>query len=82
MTLDQLKAFLSKVKGDANLQEKLNNSRSPDDIVSIAKDHGHEFTVDKLTQLNEDDLESVSGGYNKQGMSISNIQYCVIGGNG
>ena len=35
MTLDQLKAFLSKVKGDATLQEKLNNARSPDDIVSI-----------------------------------------------
>ncbi|KZR90086.1 Nitrogen fixation protein of unknown function [Synechococcus sp. MIT S9508] len=44
MSLEQLKAFLAKVKGDSSLQEKLKAAKSQDDVVSIAKDHGHEFT--------------------------------------
>ena len=44
MSLEQLKAFLEKVKGDSGLQEKLKTAKSPEDVVGIAKDHGHEFT--------------------------------------
>ena len=62
MTLDQLKAFLAKVKGDSNLQEKLKAAKSPEDVVGIAKKHGFEFTADKITELSEDELEGVSGG--------------------
>ena len=65
MTLDQLKAFLEKVKGDSNLQDKLKAAKSPEDVVGIAKEHGHEFTADKisqLSQLSEEELEDVSGG--------------------
>ena len=62
MSLEQLKAFLAKVKGDSNLQERLKAAKSPDEIVSIAKEHGHEFTVDKLGQLSEEELERVAGG--------------------
>ncbi len=49
MSLEQLKAFLEKVKGDSNLQEKLKAAKSPEDVVSIAKEHGHEFTADKIS---------------------------------
>ncbi|QNI57824.1 nif11-like leader peptide domain protein [Synechococcus sp. BIOS-U3-1] len=62
MSLEQLKAFLAKVKKDSNLQEKLKAAKSPDEVVSIAKEHGHEFTADKLSQLNEEELEGVAGG--------------------
>ncbi len=62
MTLDQLKAFLEKVKGDSNLQEKLKAAKSPEDVVGIAKEHGHEFTADKINQLSEEELEGVAGG--------------------
>ena len=65
MSLEQLKAFLEKVKGDASLQEKLKAAKSPEDVVSITKDHGHDFgseAADKWTQLSEDELEGVSGG--------------------
>ena len=62
MTLDQLKAFLEKVKGDSNLQEKLKAAKSPEDVVDIAKEHGHEFTADKISQLSEEELEGVAGG--------------------
>ena len=62
MSLEQLKAFLSKVKGDSNLQEKLKAAKSPEDVVGIAKEHGHEFTADKINQLSDEELERVSGG--------------------
>ena len=62
MSEEQLKAFLAKVKGDSNLQEKLKAAQSPEDVVGIAKEHGYEFTADKITELTEDELEGVAGG--------------------
>mgnify|MGYP006252687167 CR=1 FL=1 len=62
MSEEQLKAFLEKVKGDSNLQEKLKAAKSPKDVVGIAKEHGHEFTADKFTELSEDELRGVAGG--------------------
>ena len=47
MSIKQLKAFLVKVKGDSSLQEKLKGAKSAEDVVAIAKEHGHEFTGDK-----------------------------------
>jgi len=63
MSLDQLKSFLAKVKGDSSLQDKLKAAKSPEDVVGIAKEHGHEFTADKIGQLSEEELEGVAGGY-------------------
>ena len=62
MSLGQLKAFLEKVKGDSSLQEKLKGTKSPDEVVSIAKEHGHEFIADKINQLSEKELERLAGG--------------------
>ena len=62
MSLEQFKAFLEKVKVDSNLQEKLKAAKSPEDVVGIAKEHGHEFTADKINQLSEKELEGVTGG--------------------
>ena len=62
MSEEQLKAFLEKVKVDSRLQDKLKAAKSPDDVAGIAKEHGHEFTVDKLNQLSGDDLEIAVGG--------------------
>ena len=62
MSQTQLKAFLEKVKGDSSLQEKLKATKSPEDVVGIAKEHGHEFTSDKINQLSEEELEGVAGG--------------------
>ena len=62
MSEEQLKAFLAKVKGDSNLKEKLKAAKSNDEVVSIAKEHGHEFTAEKFSQLSEQDLEGVAGG--------------------
>ena len=62
MSDEQLKAFLEKVKADTSLQEKLKAAKSPEDVVAIAKEHGHEFTADKITELSEEELEGVAGG--------------------
>ena len=62
MSLEQLKTFLEKVKGDSNLQDKLKAAKSPEDVVGIAKEHGHEFTADNMSQLSEAELEGVAGG--------------------
>ena len=64
MSEEQFKAFFEKVKGDTSLQEKLKAAKSSEDIVAIAKEHGHEFTSDKINQLKDEELEGVSGGTN------------------
>ena len=61
MSEEQLKAFLEKVKGDTTLQDKLKAAKTPEEVVAIAKEHGHEFTADKITDLSEEELEGVAG---------------------
>ena len=62
MSLEQLKAFLAKSKDDQSIQDKLKAAKSPEDVVGIAKEHGHEFTAGKITELSEEELEGVTGG--------------------
>jgi len=76
MSLEQLKAFLEKVKNDPSLQEKLKAAKSPDDVVGIAKEHGHEFTADKINQLSEDELEGLAGG------TLSVNAWCIVANGG
>ena len=67
MSEEQLKAFITKVKGDSNLQEKLKAAESPDEVASIAKEHGHEFTADKISLLSDEQLEGLAGGWSAGG---------------
>ena len=65
MSEEQLKAFLAKAKDDQSIQDKLKAAKSLEDVVGIAKEHGHEFTADKITgktELSEEELEGVAGG--------------------
>ena len=62
MSPEQLKAFLAKVNEDSSLQEKLKVAKSPEDVVSIAKEHGHDFALEHINQLTDKELEGVSGG--------------------
>ena len=45
-------------------QEKLKAAKSPEDVVGIAKEQGYEFTANKITELSEEELEGVAGGFN------------------
>ena len=62
MSQEQLKAFLAKVKGDTSLQDRLKTAKSQDEVVSIAKEHGHDFGTEHVSQLSEEELEGVAGG--------------------
>ena len=72
MSEEQLKAFLAKAKDDQTIQEKLKAAKSPQDVVAIAKDYGHEFTADKVTGLSENELEGMAGG-RIPGLSLRNL---------
>ena len=62
MSEEQRKEFLAKAKGDSGLQETLKAAKSPENVVSIAKEHGHEFTADMIGEFSEEELESLPGG--------------------
>ena len=62
MSEEQLKAFLEKVKTDTSLQEKLKAAKSPEDLVDVAKEHGHNFCTEHISQLSEEELEDVAAG--------------------
>ena len=62
MSEEQLKAFIAKAKDDQSIQDKLKAAKTPEDVVGIAKEHSHEFTVDKIAELSEEELEGVAGG--------------------
>ena len=63
MSEEQLKAFIAKLKDDQSIQEKLNAAKTADDIVGIAKEHGHSIDTLTLTSmLSPEDLEVMTGG--------------------
>ena len=77
MSEEQLKAFIAKAKDDQSIQDKLKAAKSPEDVVGIAKEQGYEFSADKLSQLSEEELESVAGG--TAGVPCNEGNYCVTG---
>tara|TARA_B100001059_G_scaffold190660_1_gene193669 strand:+ start:130 stop:399 length:270 start_codon:yes stop_codon:yes gene_type:complete len=81
MTQEQFNAFLIKAKGDISLQEKLKAAASSEDVVAIAKDHGHTFTADKINLLSEDELEGVAGGLGFCVVSQANYSNLCISNN-
>ena len=66
MSLEQLKAFLEKVKGDTSIQEKLKAAADIDAVLAIAKEAGFSISADDLknaqSEVSEEELEGVAGG--------------------
>jgi predicted ribosomally synthesized peptide with nif11-like leader len=66
MSEEQLKAFLEKVKGDSNLQEKLKAASDADGVLAIAKEAGFKISAEDLNntkvELSEEEMERVAGG--------------------
>ena len=66
MSLEQLKAFLEKVKGDTSLQEKLKAAADTNTVAAIAKEAGFMISADYLakakSELSDKELEAVAGG--------------------
>ena len=65
MSLEQLKAFLEKVKGDSNLQEKLKAAVDADAVTAIAKEAGFSISADDLknaqSEISEEELWAILG---------------------
>ena len=80
MSEEQLKAFIAKAKDDQSIQEKLKAAKTPEDVVGIAKEHGHEFTQDHMQELSEEELEGVAGeGFGGFFESMGNLcMECVV----
>ena len=51
MTLDHLKAFLSKMQSEPELKEKVLASSTADDVALIALKLGYEFSGDELLRF-------------------------------
>ena len=64
MSEEQLKAFIAKAKDDQSIQDKLKAAKTPEDVVAIAKEHGHEFSMShaEAGRLGEKELEVLVGG--------------------
>ena len=72
MSEEQLTALLAKLKEDAGLREKLKGAADLDAAVAMAKEAGFEVSKadwlkfhtkqNGLTELNDEELERVSGG--------------------
>jgi len=71
MSDEQLKAFLKAVKADASLQEKLQAAGDANTVTAIAKAAGFMISAEELkkarTEVSEEDLEGVAGGFTHAG---------------
>ena len=73
MSVEQLKAFVEKVKSDTSLQEKVKAAASPEAAIEVAKAAGFSITLEDISSmqseteeedLSDEELEGVSGGRN------------------
>ena len=78
MSEEQLKAFLEKVKGDTNLQEKLKAAGSNEAAIEIAKEAGFSITAEDIqsmqsatVELSDEELEIAGGRGGCQTRSMS-----------
>ncbi len=59
MSLDQLKQFLQEMKKNRRLYEEVSKVGTANDIASIAKSFGYEFTGNELKSINNKELRGV-----------------------
>ena len=81
MSEEQLKAFLEKIKGDTNLQEKLKAAANADAVSAIAKEAGFSISVEDLKnaqsrEISEEELEGVAGGAGIVGGTPQSALHC------
>jgi len=62
MSLESLKSFLSKARADDSIKLKLKGTKSQDEVIALAKEHGHEFGSEHFSQLSKEELDGVAGG--------------------
>ena len=72
MSKEALEQFMTQVAGSADLQARIGEEIGADALVALGADHGREFTVEDVRaagtaerpgELNDEQLEAVSGGF-------------------
>jgi len=73
MSLEQLREFIAKAKDNNDILEKIKATKSPEEVASIGKDHGHEFNAEYFgaENLTKEELGGLSGG-----LEVLWISYC------
>ena len=62
MSEEQLKAFIAKAGTNKSIQERINNANTHEEVVDIAKEHGHSIDALILREtLTAADLEVMTG---------------------
>tara|TARA_Y100000589_G_scaffold169643_1_gene161277 strand:+ start:1684 stop:1917 length:234 start_codon:yes stop_codon:yes gene_type:complete len=59
LSLDQLKAFLQELKTNQSLYEKVSRVGTANEIASIAKGLGYEFTGEELKSIENNELKGI-----------------------
>ena len=75
MSVDQLKAFVEKVKSDTSLQDKVKAAASPEAAIEVAKAAGFSITLEDISSmqsgteeedLSDEELEGMAGGFTQR----------------
>jgi predicted ribosomally synthesized peptide with nif11-like leader len=78
MSIETARAFVEKLKSDAELAQKVHEAEDTESKLQIAKQEGYEFTAQEAKQvqeeLSDEDLDSVAGGFIKE--SVAGI--CLV----
>ena len=73
MSEEELKAFIAKAATDKSIQERINIANTHEEVVEIAKEHGHSIDASTLrSKLAPDELEAMTGG------GLSNGTFCQV----
>ena len=63
MSKEQLKAFLERLQADNGLQDKINASTKPEEVLAIAKEAGFSFDIESIhAAISDFELEGATGG--------------------
>ncbi len=59
MSLNQLKEFLQEIQSNKNLYEKVSKVATANEIASIARTFGYEFTGNELKSIDNKELNGI-----------------------
>ena len=59
MTIDQLKAFLSKIQQDNELFESISKAATANEIAEIASNFGYKFSGDELKAISKENIPGI-----------------------
>ncbi|WP_114992776.1 Nif11-like leader peptide family RiPP precursor [Synechococcus sp. UW179A] len=78
MQEDQLKKFLTHVKGNKALQDELKSGKNAQHFLDVAEKNGYQLPMDGIAELSAAELEIIAGGGN--GCACRTRGQCILTG--